>query len=70
MHLPECVVALHVSPAVSLRRKPDHRLEVIEAKSRALRQMDRKDLRVIEIDADQAYEQVLLQVKRALWERL
>lgn len=70
IHPPDCILALHVSPEVSLQRKPSHSLEVIEAKSRALRQMDTQDLHVIEIDADQPYEQVLLQVKRALWQSL
>jgi len=67
---PDHIVVLHVSPEVSQRRKPDHALEMIEAKSQALRQMERQGLHVIDIDADQPFEQVLLQIKTALWQML
>lgn len=67
---PDHIVALHVSPQVSLQRKPDHDPDMIFAKSRALKQMDRAGLQVIDIDADLPAEQVLLQVKTALWKLL
>ena len=67
---PDCIFVLHVSPEVSQQRKPDHSREIIETKSRALTQMDTQDLPTIEIDADQSHEQVLLQVKTALWQLL
>ncbi|RLC77199.1 MAG: hypothetical protein DRJ03_20560 [Chloroflexi bacterium] len=67
---PDCIFVLHVSPDVSQQRKPDHSREMIEAKSRALVQMVPQGLNIIEIDADQSFEQVLLQVKTALWQLL
>jgi thymidylate kinase len=70
IHPPDCTFALHVSPEVSQQRKPDHELEMIEAKSRAIKQMDVQGLRSVEIDADQPLEQVLLQIKTTLWQLL
>jgi thymidylate kinase len=64
---PDCIFVLHVSPEVSMQRKSGEIRERVEAKSRALRQMDRLGLQAVEIDADQPYELVLLQVKTALW---
>lgn len=64
---PDCVLVLRVSPEVSQQRKPDHSRAMVEAKSRALEQMDRRGLYVVEIDADQPFDQVVLQAKRALW---
>jgi thymidylate kinase len=70
IHPPDHILVLHVSPEVSQQRKPDHQWEMIETKSRALRHMDTQNLHVIEIDADQSYEQVLLQSKAAIWKLL
>jgi len=61
---------LRVSPEVSLARKPDHKPELIEAKSRAIGQIARDDLSFTEIDAEQPLEQVLLQIKSTLWRLL
>jgi thymidylate kinase len=70
IHPADCTFVLHVSVKVSLQRKPDHKREMIEVKSRAIKQMDTQGLRTIEIDADQPLEQVLLQIKTALWQLL
>jgi thymidylate kinase len=67
---PDHIFVLHVSPEVSQRRKPDHNPEMIEAKSQALKQMERQGLHVIDVNADQPFEQVLLQIKTALWQFL
>ena len=67
---PDCVLVLHVSPEVSQQRKPDHSREMIEAKSCAIERMDRRGLHVVEINADQPFEQVVLQAKTALWQLL
>jgi thymidylate kinase len=67
---PEHLFILRVSPEVSLARKPDHKLELIEAKSRAIAQIVRDDLSFTEIDAEQPLEQVLLQIKSTLWRLL
>ncbi len=67
---PDHLFILHVSPQVSRQRKSDHDHNVIEEKSQALRQMDKKGLYLTEIDADQALEQVLFEIKTGLWELL
>jgi thymidylate kinase len=70
MRPPDWIVALHVSPEVALQRKPDHDLGVIEAKTHAIERMERRGLRMIDIDANQPVEQALLQVKTAVWQIL
>ena len=67
---PEQLFVLQVSPEVSLARKPDHKPELIEAKSQAIRQIARNDLNLTEVDAEQPLEQVLLQIKSTLWHLL
>jgi thymidylate kinase len=64
---PDHIFVLHVSPEVSQLRKPDHDLEMIENKSRALKEMDDRQLNVTGIDADQPLEQVLLYTKTHFW---
>jgi thymidylate kinase len=67
---PEHVFVLHVSPDVSQQRKPEHKRELIEAKSEATAQMARAGIDVIDIDAAQPLDDVLLQVKTAVWRLL
>ena len=67
---PDHLLVLHVSPAVSSQRKPDHKREMIETKYQALRCMERSGLCLTEIDADQPLHQVLLQVKTIVWDLL
>ena len=64
---PDHIVVLRVSPEVSLTRKPEHRRERIETKSQALAEFAREGLNVTEIDAEQPLDQVLLQIKSAIW---
>ncbi|MBI5030567.1 MAG: hypothetical protein HZB51_08565 [Chloroflexi bacterium] len=64
---PDRMVVLRVSPEVSQARKPEHRRERIEAKARALDGLDSSDTKVLMVDAEQPLEQVLLQVKTAIW---
>jgi thymidylate kinase len=76
IHLPDYLAILNVSPAVSLKRKPDHKPDVVEAKSQligrltALAESDAKGLRTIHLDADLPFEEVFLQLKRKVWEIL
>ena len=66
----EHVFVLHVSPDVSQSRKPEHKRVLIEAKSQAIKQVERDKFSVIDIDADQPLDQVLLEIKSALWRLL
>lgn len=67
---PEHLFVLRVSPEVSLARKPGHKPELIEAKSQAIARLNRADLNLTEIDAEQPLDQVLLQIKTTLWRLL
>lgn len=64
---PEHLVLLHVTPEISKQRKPDHQLEQIETKIRAIETMDRNGLQIIDIDTTQPQAEVLRQVKQELW---
>jgi thymidylate kinase len=73
---PEYLAILDVSPEVSLQRKPDHKQDVVQAKSQLIRQLtalaesESRGLRSIRLNADRPYEEVLLQLKRSVWEIL
>jgi hypothetical protein len=67
---PDYLVLLHVSPDVSLQRKPEHRREEVEPKIQAIESMDRCGLHVIDIGAEEPLDQTLLQIKGELWNLL
>ncbi|MDP1546583.1 MAG: hypothetical protein Q8L87_11215 [Anaerolineales bacterium] len=73
---PDYLTLLNVSPAVSLQRKPDHKREVVEAKSQLIGQLagwvesEAKDLQSIHLDANLPFEEVFLQLRRKIWEIL
>lgn len=67
---PDHLVILHVSPHVSAQRKPDDAQEMLESKCQALKRIEGKGLHVTDIDANQPLDQVLLQVKSAVWDLL
>jgi hypothetical protein len=72
--LPDHLVLLDVDPLVAARRKPDHRIDVIRAKTVAAAQLaglaERAGTPVTRIDANQALDRVLLDVKARLWDAL
>jgi thymidylate kinase len=68
---PDLVVKLHASPDVARRRKPDTGMEVLRQKSQVVRDLKYPPaVQVVEVDADGAYEDVLREVKRMIWEVL
>jgi thymidylate kinase len=73
---PDYLAILDVSPEVSLQRKPDHKQDVVETKSQLIRQLtalaesESRGLRSIHLNADLPYEEVLLRLKRSVWEIL
>jgi len=73
---PDCVIVLDVSPQVSALRKPDHTPAVLEAKIRGVRNLinvirsDHKDVRLLHINADQPFNEVVLQLKKGIWSLL
>jgi thymidylate kinase len=70
------ITVLDVNPEVSIERKPDHSMETIVAKNVALSQL-KTDLSKapeqwnwISIDSDLPIDQVLLNIKAAVWSQL
>jgi thymidylate kinase len=67
---PEHVFVLHVSPDVSQARKPEHKRELIEAKSLAIKQISGAEFDLTDINADRPLEDILIQIKSTLWRLL
>lgn len=73
---PDHLFVLDVSPAVSIQRKPDHRREVIVAKSRVVRELatvagsNGGTFGLVVIDADQPLDAVLHRLKGLVWQAL
>lgn len=67
---PGQLFVLQVSPDVSLARKPEHDRDRIQAKSRALTELQGADRTVISIDADRPLDAVLLEIKTRIWSLL
>lgn len=73
---PDHLAILNVSPEVSLQRKPDHKQDVVEAKSQLVGQLatlaesDARCLRTFQINADRPFDEVFLELKRKVWEIL
>jgi hypothetical protein len=72
--LPDHLVLLDVDPVVAARRKPDHRIDVIHAKTRAAAQLaglaEAAGTPVTRIDANQSLDRVILDLKARLWDAL
>jgi thymidylate kinase len=74
--LPDLLVLLEVSPEVSAQRKPDHPREVIEAKRRTLQALRTRFAtlparqRPEVVNADLPFDDVLAQIKKAIWASL
>jgi thymidylate kinase len=69
--VPDLVIKLHVAPEVSARRKLDVSLDSLRQRVDTVRQLRfAKSARVLEVDSNQPLDDVLLQVKRAVWEAL
>jgi hypothetical protein len=70
-HPPDLVVKLNVSPEVALRRKPGMNSDDLRRRVEAVRSLRfPPHTRVLEVDADQPLEEVLLEVKRSVWKTM
>jgi len=68
---PDLVIKLHVTPEVSARRKRDVSFDSLVSRVEVVKRVQFSErTRVAHVDADQPIEQVLLEVKRAVWEAL
>ncbi|OKL39559.1 nucleoside/nucleotide kinase family protein [Pontibacter flavimaris] len=64
----DVIFRLHVSPQVAHQRKPEHNLKDIERKCESIKAIRYSAATVIDINADAPYNEVLLEVKRSLWQ--
>jgi len=56
---------------VAMQRKPETPLNLLEARMRVVEQLRfGEETRVVEIDATRSLDEVLLEAKRAIWNRL
>ncbi|HEX7336552.1 MAG TPA: hypothetical protein VF252_05020 [Gemmatimonadales bacterium] len=68
---PDLVIKLNVTPEVSARRKQDVSLDSLARRVDVVKRVQfPAGVRIEQVNADQPLEQVLLQVKRAVWEVL
>jgi thymidylate kinase len=76
MRFPDYLLVLNVSPKTSLERKPDHHPAAIEAKNELIRRLSAATAptlsrtRLIHLDAGQPLEEVISEIKRAVWKIL
>jgi thymidylate kinase len=68
---PDLVIKLHVSPEVSARRKQDGAVESLAQRAETVHSISfPPGTRVVDLNADQPLDAVLLQAKRAVWDAL
>ncbi|WP_143162115.1 hypothetical protein [Phormidesmis priestleyi] len=68
---PDLVIKLNVTPEVALARKPESPAEVVRQKVDAIRALEfPAQTIVVNIDATQPLDEVLLKAKQAVWETL
>ena len=69
--VPDLVIKLQVSPEVSAGRKEDVSLESLARRAEVVNRVHfANEARVASLNANQPLEQVLLEVKRMVWEVL
>lgn len=68
---PDLVIRLHVSPEVARQRKAETPDELLRTGAEVIRKLRfPAPTRVVDVDAEQPLPQVLLEVKRAIWESI
>jgi len=67
---PDHIFILKVDPETARARKPDHGLEMIKEKDRALNSLSHEDLSVTEINGNAPLQSVLHTIKTQVWELL
>lgn len=61
-HHPDLIIRLDVSPQIALQRKPDHDLELLQTKSKVMKQLRFGGARMVSIDASSPLQAVWMQV--------
>jgi thymidylate kinase len=67
---PDMVFILSVAPEIAFQRKPAHKIDWIKKKHQNLLNVRFESAKTFEIDSGAPYSQVLLNVKRLIWENL
>lgn len=67
---PDIVFRLNISPAIAAHRKPEHDEAIIRQKCHHVSRLSFGNAKMIEVDAGQLYDQVLLDLKRKIWENI
>jgi thymidylate kinase len=67
---PDLVIRLNVDTETAYQRKPDHARETLARKSAIVASLHFEGTRVVDIDAAQPLDAVLLTAKRAIWQGL
>lgn len=68
---PDLVIKLHLAPELAARRKPETPAAQIRSGAELVRRLSfPSTTRVVDLDASQPLDQVVLQVKQALWEAI
>jgi len=69
---PDIVFRLNISPEVSMARKPEehHDINPLRQKVMAVKSLRFEGSKMIEVDAEQPYEEELLYIKKKIWECL
>ncbi len=68
---PDLVIKLNITPEVAVARKPEEQIEIVRQKVAAVKSMTfPPQTIVVNIDATQTLDEVLLQVKQAIWKHL
>jgi thymidylate kinase len=70
IRLPDLLVVLQVSADVAGARKPDHSPEIIAAKCEAVAAIRRTGIPLLEVDAGRPLNEVLSEIKQAIWRLL
>jgi len=65
---PDLIIKLAVSPEVARERKPEMSIKQFEERAAAIESLD-FDTDVVVVDAEQSLEDVLLEVKRHIWDQ-
>lgn len=67
---PDLVFRLQVSAETASKRKPEHDFEKIKVKSESINKLTFPGSVLIDIDSNKPYEQVLLNIKQEIWNKL
>jgi thymidylate kinase len=67
---PDILIALKVDPEIAVRRRTDEDADFVRARSAELWNLDWNAGDVVIVNANQPPEQVLAEIKSAVWQRL